>query len=152
MTVLTLRKLASKSRGPTAEDTIVLDLRGEYDEVKDLLEELNEKYENIDFSVLDEVVTAYENLGALKVVAEEHVTEARAALTDLEHHLGYIDPEASLTFVEAYEAIESEWDSYVNLKEEDRYDGKADDVQSAWQEVSAALDSFADAVEALGLE
>jgi hypothetical protein len=54
-------------------------------------------------------------------------------------------------FIEQHEALEAALDAYEELKETERYDGKTDDLESAWDEVTSSLEALADAAEVLEL-
>lgn len=152
MTIEKLRKYGLRSRGPTAEDTTMIDMLTEYEEHKDSLNEFKEASDSVDTDAVETMLVAYEDLASKGVVPEERAAEARDANTDMEHALSFIDGEHAEAFVEAYEAVESAWESYVSIKEQDRYDGKTDDVATAWDEITGAIDEFCTAADNLGIE
>lgn len=149
MSLKDLRRIADRSRGPTAEDTIVLDARSEYEEFRDAAVSYAEKKEAFEIDPLNELIDHLESFVEFGMITEEDMQAARDAFSAIEHALGLISDDID-GVEEAYDEIESRWDDYVGIKEQDRYDGKADDVQGAWEEVGAAMHTFADLMETLG--
>lgn len=145
-----LRRIAGRSRGPTAEDSIVLDARSEYEEQIDSMREIADADE-IESDPLDDAIDRLENLVDFGLIERHDVEAARAGLAALFGLFERVPRDDIVALVESYDEIESQWDSYVSVKEQDRYDGKADDVQSAWDELAEAINNFCDQAEQVGI-
>jgi hypothetical protein len=63
-----------------------------------------------------------------------------------------LDSESMMAFVEAYEELESALDEYDGLREGDRYEGRRDDMDQAWDQVTEKMEGLAEAADVLGFD
>lgn len=101
-------------------------------------------------SVLSDALQALAAAGA-NVDGMEAVMEAVDALTNAEVNLG-VDGDALTAFAETYEELENTLDEFENTRDTDRYEGKRDDMETAWTEVTEKMEALADAADALGFD
>lgn len=128
------------------------DLLDEMEAVKNTLEEAGDKFSNLDDAreTMQEFVDFLPSLIEFGIVTQEQCDGAEEALAALGMLITEINPEAITEFVEQFDAAKEALDSFRDLKEEDRYDGKRDDMEAAWDEVVGATETLADLIDAMG--
>lgn len=149
-----LQRLAGLSTRRAAE------IREHFDDYKEeVYTPLNDAQgylENVDIDELSEQV------GALRDAAEQ-LKELGLAdddmVAELDTSAGWFGTLAERFHKDSIEAVmertdtlEQALDSYDDLKDQDSYDGKRDDLESAWEEVVEAIGELAAAHDDLGLE
>lgn len=144
-----LRKYAGHATGTRYEDAI--DAVSNLEERKDAAETATEALADLDDArdavqaVADALVTLAEH-GLADQAKANKLTEAADMITEV---IDNLDAEALRTFVEAYEGAHDALEEYSNLKEDDPYPGKRDDLEEHWQEATDAMDGLAEALETL---
>jgi len=84
-----------------------------------------------------------------KIAELEKIAEQLKAFSSNSEGVG---PDTIGPFIEHYEELESALNAFEDLKEQDRYEGKGDDMESSWEEVMEAMEGLADAADELGLD
>lgn len=90
--------------------------------------------------------TRHEELRRVAGLATRRLSAAREAFDAYGESMVTVQ-----TMIEAYDELESALDTFEGIKDEERYEGKSDDLEEAWEEVTTAMESLADAAEELGL-
>ena len=145
-TVKSLRRFAGYATGARWEEAL------------DVVAGLEEKKDSADAAVnaleeLDSVSTTIsEAMGALEGL-DEYGMEAAGSLgtviQEIEDANGLISREDLSTFSDAFDTAMQALEGYSDLKEQDPYAGKRDDLEGQWEEASGALSALADALEVI---
>ena len=81
----------------------------------------------------------------------DDLQEAYEYVQAAEGNLG-LDSEALTGFAEAYDELESALDEYDSVKDTDRYEGKKDDLEQAWTDITEKMEALAEAADTLGFD
>lgn len=148
--------LAEQFRAATSSSRKADTLRDLLDEeiqpIKGVLEEAKDRFSEVEDArnTLQEFVDFLPSLIEHGIVTEEQCEGCVDSLASIGMVITEVNPEAIGEFVDQCESLEGVLDDFFNLKEEEPYNGKRDDMESAWDEVAAAADDLADLIDAMG--
>lgn len=125
------------------------DILTSYEEARDAVQEMLDALDEVNFEALDTVLSGLDPLLTLGLYDMEALVNAQGALEELQGLFPQRDSKEWEAFVENYEAAEQAIEAYENVKDEDRYEGKTDDVNAAYEELRASFELLADAYSAL---
>lgn len=147
----TMRRIVGRERATVDQANELNELLTGHEVMKDALTDVRDRGE-IDFTELRDLIDALRSAidAGVPVVQEDDLNAAEEAVALIEG-VFTIDTESAGEFVDQYEAAEGAIESYVDVKESDRYEGKGDDVADRWAEVQEAIESFVGAAETLGV-
>lgn len=116
-----------------------------------------EAFDSTDLSEMNGLLgTLFDGLAALaeaggQVDGLDTLQEAYEQLQAAEGSLG-VNSDSLSGFAEAYDELESALDQYNDVRESDRYEGRRDDLESNWEEVTSKMEALADLADELGFD